>query len=196
MSRPVLLRGGRVIDPRNQVDGIRDVRLEDGKVVAVSDKPLPLQGADAVAAQGLWVTPGFVDLHVHLREPGEEGKETILSGSRAAVAGGFTSVVAMPNTRPVNDSTLVTRLVRQRAEEAGLARVYPAGAISKGLAGEEMAEIGELVDAGCVAITDDGRPVMSAGLMRRVLVLLGLLLRADRRRSPRLRLLHLPAHRA
>jgi len=170
MSRAVVIRGGRVIDPRNRVDGIRDVRLEGGKVAAVSDRPLPLQGAEEVAAQGLWVTPGFVDLHVHLREPGEEGKETILSGTRAAVAGGFTSVVAMPNTRPVNDSALVTGLVRQRAEEAGLARVYPTGAISKGLAGEEMAEIGELVEAGCVAITDDGRPVMSASLMRRVLV--------------------------
>jgi len=116
------------------------------------------------------VTPGFVDLHVHLREPGEEAKETILSGTRAAVAGGFTSVAAMPNTRPVNDSALVTRLIRQRAQDADLARVYPVGAISKGLAGEEMAEIGALRDAGCVAVTDDGRPVMSASLMRRVLI--------------------------
>src|SRR5262249_25521713 len=165
-----VVQSGRVSARRSRVRGLRGVRIEAGKVAAAAEKPLPLDGAVEVPAQGLWVTPGFIDLHVHLREPGEEGKETILTGTRAAVAGGFTSVVAMPNTRPANDSALVTRLVRQRAEEAGLARVYPGGAISKGLRGEEMAEIGELVDAGCVAITDDGRPVMSAGLMRRVLV--------------------------
>ena len=138
-------------------------------MAAVSEKPLPLDGAEEIQAHGLWITPGFIDLHVHLREPGEEGKETILTGTRAAVAGGFTAVAAMPNTRPVNDSALVTRLVRQRAAEADLARVYPVGAISKGLLGEEMAELGALRDAGCVAVTDDGRPVMSASLMRRVL---------------------------
>ncbi len=170
MSKPIVIRGGRVIDPRNRVDGVRDVRLEDGKVAAVSEKPLPLDGADEIQAHGLWVTPGFIDLHVHLREPGEEGKETILTGTRAAVAGGFTAVAAMPNTRPVNDSALVTQLIRQRAAEADLARVYPVGAISKGLRGEEMAELGALRDAGCVAVTDDGRPVMSASLMRRVLL--------------------------
>ncbi|HZJ54875.1 MAG TPA: dihydroorotase [Myxococcaceae bacterium] len=170
MSKPMVIRGGRVIDPRNRVDGVRDVRLEDGRVAAVSERPLPLDGAEEVQAQGLWVTPGFIDLHVHLREPGEEAKETILSGTRAAVAGGFTAVAAMPNTLPVNDSALVTRLVRQRAAEANLARVYPVGAISKGLRGEEMAELGALGDAGCVAVTDDGRPVMNASLMRRVLV--------------------------
>ncbi len=144
MSKAMVIRGGRVIDPRNRIDGVRDVRLEDGKVAVLSERPLPLDGAEEVQAQGLWVTPGFVDLHVHLREPGEEGKETILTGTRAAVAGGFTSVVAMPNTRPVNDSVLVTRLIRQRARDADLARVYPVGAISKGLQGEEMAEIGAL----------------------------------------------------
>jgi dihydroorotase len=170
MSKPIIIRGGRLIDPRNRVDAVRDVRLEDGKVAAVSEKPLPLDGAEEIQAHGLWVTPGFIDLHAHLREPGEEGKETILTGTRAAVAGGFTAVAAMPNTRPVNDSALVTRLVRQRAAEADLARVYPVGAISKGLLGEEMAELAALRDAGCVAVTDDGRPVMSASLMRRVLV--------------------------
>jgi dihydroorotase len=170
VSAALVIRGGRLIDPRNRIDGVRDLRVEGGVVTAISERPLPLEGAGELQASGLWVCPGFVDLHVHLREPGEEGKETILSGTRAAVAGGFTSVVAMPNTRPVNDSALVTRLVLQRAAEAGLARVYPAGAISKGLQGEEMAEIGELIEAGCVCITDDGRPVMSAGLMRRVLV--------------------------
>ena len=137
--------------------------------MATADRPLAADGAREIDATGLWVCPGFVDLHVHLREPGDEGKETILSGTRAAVAGGFTSVVAMPNTRPPNDSALVTRFLQERAAAAHLARVWPAGAISKGLAGEEMAELGELAEAGCVCFTDDGRPVMNAGLMRRVL---------------------------
>jgi dihydroorotase len=164
-----LLRGGRLIDPRHGLDVVQDVLLRGGEVAAVSDRPLAADGALEVDVSGLWVCPGFVDLHVHLREPGEEGKETILTGTRAAVAGGFTAVVAMPNTRPPNDSALVTRLVQERAKAAGLARVWPAGAISKGLAGEEMAELGELAAAGCVCFTDDGRPVMNAGLMRRVL---------------------------
>jgi dihydroorotase len=163
-----LLRGGRVIDPRRGVDAVQDVLLRDGTVAAVLDRAAT-EGAQEVDVSGLWVCPGFVDLHVHLREPGDEGKETILTGTRAAVAGGYTSVVAMPNTRPPNDSALVTRLVQERAAAAGLSRVFPAGAISKGLLGEEMAELGELAAAGCVCFTDDGRPVMNAGLMRRVL---------------------------
>jgi dihydroorotase len=165
----ILLRGGRLIDPRLSRDGVHDVLLRGGEVVAVSDRPLVGTGAREINVSGLWVCPGFVDLHVHLREPGEEGKETILTGTRAAVAGGFTSVVAMPNTRPPNDSALVTRLIQERAAAAQLARVWPAGAISKGLLGEEMAELGELAAAGCVCFTDDGRPVLNAGLMRRVL---------------------------
>jgi dihydroorotase len=165
-----LLRGGRVIDPRNGVDQVRDVLLQDGKVAAVSPSPLHSADVRVVDVNGKWVVPGLIDLHVHLREPGEEGKETILTGCRAAVAGGFTSIVAMPNTKPVNDSILVTGLVQRRAQEAELCRVYPAGAISKGLLGEEMSEASELVAAGCVCLTDDGRPVMSAGLMRRVLL--------------------------
>ncbi|WP_338866048.1 dihydroorotase [Myxococcus stipitatus] len=170
MSAPVLFRRGRVIDPRNGVDGVRDVLVRDGKVAEVSDAPLPVPpGAEVVEAAGRWVLPGFIDLHVHLREPGEEGKETVLTGCRAAVAGGFTAVVAMPNTKVVNDSGLVTELVLSRARAANLCHVYPAGAITKGLKGEELAETGELVSAGCVAITDDGRPVMNASLMRRAL---------------------------
>ncbi len=169
MSTPVLFSRGRVIDPRNGVDGVRDVLVRDGRVAEVSEQPLEVPGARVVDARGRWVLPGFIDLHVHLREPGEEGKETILTGSRAAVAGGFTAVVAMPNTKVVNDSALVTELVRSRARAANLCHVYPAGAITKGLKGEEMAEMGELVSAGCVCITDDGRPVMNAGLMRRAL---------------------------
>jgi dihydroorotase len=170
MSHPILFRRGRLIDPRNGVDGVRDVLVRDGRVLEVSDAPLEVPAeAQVVEASGRWVLPGFIDLHVHLREPGEEGKETILTGCQAAVAGGFTSVVAMPNTKPVNDSVLVTEYVRARAREARLCHVYPAGAITKGLQGEEMAEMGALIGAGCVCITDDGRPVMNAGLMRRTL---------------------------
>jgi len=170
MSHPILFRRGRLIDPRNGVDGVRDVLARDGRVLEVSEAPLEVPAdAQVVEASGRWVMPGFIDLHVHLREPGEEGKETILTGCQAAVAGGFTSVVAMPNTKPVNDSVLVTEYVRARAREARLCHVYPAGAITKGLQGEEMAEMGALIGAGCVCITDDGRPVMNAGLMRRTL---------------------------
>jgi dihydroorotase len=169
VSAPVLFSRGRVIDPRNGVDGVRDVLLREGKVAEVSEAPLQVPGAQVVDARGRWVLPGLIDLHVHLREPGEEGKETILTGCRAAVAGGFTAVVAMPNTKVVNDSALVTELVLARARAANLCRVYPAGAITKGLQGEELAEMGELVSAGCVCVTDDGRPVMNAALMRRSL---------------------------
>ncbi|HYH96043.1 dihydroorotase [Hyalangium sp.] len=169
MSASVLFSRGRVIDPRNQIDGVRDVLVRDGKVAAVSEAPLQIPDAEVVDARGHWVLPGFIDLHVHLREPGEEGKETILTGCRAAVAGGFTAVVAMPNTKVVNDSALVTELVLARARAARLCHVYPAGAITKGLKGEELAEMGELLSAGCVCVTDDGRPVMSASLMRRAL---------------------------
>jgi dihydroorotase len=170
MSHPILFRRGRLIDPRNGVDGVRDVLVRDGRVLEVSEAPLEVPAdAQVVDASQRWVMPGFIDLHVHLREPGEEGKETILTGCQAAVAGGFTSVVAMPNTKPVNDSVLVTEYVRARAREARLCHVYPAGAITKGLQGEEMAEMGALISAGCVCITDDGRPVMNAGLMRRTL---------------------------
>jgi dihydroorotase len=170
MVMPVLIRGGRVIDPHNRVDAVRDVLLQDGHVVEVADKTRPAEGARVIDARGRWVLPGFIDLHVHLREPGDEAKETVLSGSRAAVAGGFTAVVAMPNTRIVNDSPMITEFIRSRAREAGLCDVFPAGALSKGLQGEEMAEIGELVRAGCVCLTDDGRPIMNAGFLRRTLI--------------------------
>ncbi len=169
MVKHLLIQGGWVIDPHHRVDGTRDVLLRDGKVAEVSEKPLPADGVAVIQARGLWVLPGLIDLHVHLREPGEESKETVLTGSRAAVAGGFTAVVAMPNTRVVNDTRLVTQFILSRAKEANLCHVYPAGAISKGLKGEEMAEIGELAAAGCVCVTDDGRPVMNAGLLRCVL---------------------------
>jgi dihydroorotase len=122
-----------------------------------------------VDCRGLWILPGLVDLHVHLREPGEEGKETIATGARAAAAGGVTTVVAMPNTKPVCDSASVARFVQARAREAGFARVLPAGSITRGSKGEALADMAELKEAGCVCVTDDGRPVMSAGVMRRAL---------------------------
>lgn len=170
MSTPgILIRCGRVLCPQSKTDGVRDVLIQDGKVAALSEKALKVPAAREVDARGLWVVPGLVDLHVHFREPGQEGKETILTGSRSAVAGGYTTVVVMPNTVPVNDNMLVTRLMLERAREANLCRVLPAGAISKGLLGEELAPMGELVESGCVCVTDDGHPVMNAGLMRRAL---------------------------
>jgi dihydroorotase len=168
MVKPVIIRGGRLIDPHHRLSAVRDLVLRDGRVAEISERAPAIEGARVIDATNCWVLPGLIDLHVHFREPGEEGKETILTGSRAAVAGGFTAVMAMPNTRPVNDNPLVTRFILGRAKEAGLCDVFVAGAISKGLKGEEMAEIGELVAAGCRCITDDGQPVMSGGLLRRV----------------------------
>ena len=165
----VVIQGGRVIDPASGVDGIRTVVLRGGKVAVVAERVDAPSGAQVVDARGKWVTPGFIDLHVHLREPGQEYKESIATGTRAAVAGGFTSVCAMPNTIPANDNTSVTELMLARAAAVGLARVYPVGAVSKGRKGEELAEYGELRAAGCVALSDDGSPVMSSALMRRAL---------------------------
>jgi dihydroorotase len=169
MSDVIFIEGGRVIDPAGGLDAVRTVVLRDGKVAEVAERVERPKDARTVDARGKWVTPGFIDLHCHLREPGQEYKETVGTGARAAVAGGFTSIVAMPNTKPVNDNTSVTELMLARAAAAGLARVYPAGCISRGQAGEELAEYGELKTAGCVALTDDGRPVMSSALMRRAL---------------------------
>jgi len=169
MSQTLFIEGGRVIDPANGVDGVRTVVVRDGVVAEVAERLERPRDARAIDARGRWVTPGFVDLHVHLREPGQEYKETVETGARAAVAGGFTAVCAMPNTRPVNDNASVTELVLARAAAAGLARVYPVGAISKGSEGQELAEYGELLAAGCVALSDDGRPVASSALMRRAL---------------------------
>ncbi len=169
MSRPVLLRGGRVIDPSRKLDERLDLLLADGKIAASGrDLDVP-KGGETVDVSGLVVAPGFVDLHVHLREPGDEHKETIASGARAATAGGFTSICAMPNTRPPIDDHAAVGFVRAEGERAGFARVYPVGAVSVGLKGEEMTEIGELVAAGAVAVTDDGRPVWDSGLLRRTM---------------------------
>ncbi len=165
----LFIEGARVIDPANGLDGIRTVVIRDGKIAEVAERVERPRDARAIDARGQWVTPGFVDLHVHLREPGHEYKETVATGARAAVAGGFTSIAAMPNTNPANDTASVTELVLMRAAAAGFARVHPVGCISRGQAGEELAEYGELKAAGCVALSDDGRPVRSSALMRRAL---------------------------
>ena len=167
--RPTLIRGGRVVDPSQGVDAVLDLLLADGRVARLGvglDAP---EGAEVVDAGGLVVTPGLIDVHVHLREPGGEHKETIASGVRAAVAGGFTAVVAMPNTDPPVDSPAAVGFVRAQGERAGGARVFPSGCITLGQKGEQLTEIGELVGAGAVCVTDDGRPVMNAGLLRMAL---------------------------
>ena len=168
----IFLEGGRVVDPAGKIDGVRTLVLDGERVCEVREAKASQSEREAhqvVDCKGLLVLPGLVDLHVHLREPGEEGKETIATGARAAVAGGITTLVAMPNTRPVCNSAAVARFVRSRGVEAGFARVLPAGAITRGSLGEQLADMAELKDAGCVAVTDDGRPVMSAGVMRRAL---------------------------
>lgn len=165
------LRGGRVIDPTRGLDSEADVLISEGKVGRVGAGIASGVGAGVriVDVRGRWVVPGLIDLHTHLREPGQEYKEDIETGTRAAAAGGFTAVCAMPNTVPPNDSRAVTELMVGRAAAVGIVRVYPVGAISKGLRGESLAEIGELKDAGCVAVSDDGHPVMSGELMRRAM---------------------------
>jgi dihydroorotase len=164
-----LLKGGRVVDPKANRDGEFDIRIEGGKVAAIG-KDLPADGAKVVEVPaGFVVTPGLIDMHVHLREPGQEHKETIATGTWSAVVGGFTGVACMPNTDPVNDSASVTEFILKRAGEAGFARVYPIGAVSIGQKGEQMTEMGDLHRAGCVAFTDDGKPVSTALLMRRAL---------------------------
>lgn len=165
-QRPVLLRGGRVIDPATGHDAVADVLLAGGKVEAVGRGLSAPDGAIVHDVTGRIVTPGLIDLHVHLREPGGEHKETIATGARAAVAGGFTAVCAMPNTDPPVDDPAAVGFVRAEGLRARAARVYPVGCISVGQKGERLAEIGEMVEAGAVAITDDGRPVESAGLFR------------------------------
>jgi dihydroorotase len=167
----ILIAGGRVIDPANQRDAVLNLLIEDGRVAEVASPGVqPAPAADRVLdARGKVVCPGFVDLHVHLREPGREDMETIATGTRAAARGGFTSVCCMANTAPVNDNQSVTDFILDRARRDGAAHVFPIGAITKGQRGEELAEIGELVGAGCVAISDDGHPVMNAELMRRAL---------------------------
>ena len=160
------ITNGRIIDPANHIDQIADLLVIDGRI-AEPGQPIPA-GIQEIDAQGCWVVPGLIDMHVHLREPGEEYKEDILSGARAAASGGFTGVACMPNTKPVNDCAAVTALILARAAEAAV-RVYPVGAISQGSEGHQLAEFGEMQAAGIVAVTDDGRPVRDSQLMRRAL---------------------------
>ena len=167
MSR-ILIQGGRVIDPNQDLDGSFDVLIEDGAISKIDGRID--EKAEVIDAAGLIVSPGLIDIHVHLREPGQEYKETVRTGTLAAAAGGFTGVACMANTEPVNDSRSVTEHILLEARRHGFARVHPIGAISKGLKGEELAEIGEMIRAGAVAISDDGRPVMNAELMRRALL--------------------------
>ncbi|MEW6594944.1 MAG: dihydroorotase [Thermodesulfobacteriota bacterium] len=172
MSQGWLLAGGRIIDPANNIDGQGDLLIEDGVIAGVFPGGAPAErvaAAEVVDAAGRWVVPGLIDMHVHLREPGEEYKETIASGTRAAAVGGFTAVACMPNTRPVNDSEAVTAFILARAREQGAARVYPVGAISRAMQGETLAPLGEMRRAGIVAVTDDGRPVANSQLMRRAM---------------------------
>ena len=164
----LLIQGGHVIDP-GRVNGVADVLIENGTISAVGPALTAPAGATVIQAKGQLVLPGFVDLHVHFREPGFEYKETIQSGTAAAVAGGFTTVCAMPNTNPVNDNQAVTEFMLERAKAAGNAHLYPIGAITKKSEGKELAEIGDLRRAGCVAISDDGKPVMNSLVMRRAM---------------------------
>src|SRR5438552_16220627 len=166
----LLIQNGYVIDPSQGLNAGRNVSVEDGRVVGISSYSdgVP-EEAEIFDATGLIIAPGFIDLHVHLREPGHEYKETIASGAAAAVAGGFTTVCAMPNTNPVNDNAAVTRFVIEQAERAGLANVFPIGAITKNSDGTELAEMGDMKDAGIVAVSDDGRPVPNAAMMRRAM---------------------------
>ncbi len=164
----ILIKSGRVLDPGRFV-GMADVLIENGKISAIGANLSAPVEARTIHASGKLVMPGFVDLHVHFREPGFEYKETIQSGSAAAVAGGFTTVCCMPNTNPVNDNQAVTEFMLERSRLAGLANVLPIGAITKGSEGKELAEIGDLRRSGCVAISDDGKPVMNSLVMRRAM---------------------------
>jgi dihydroorotase len=165
----LLIRHGRVVDPANSVDAVQDVLVRDGRVERIgSDLPAP-DGATILDATGKVVCPGFIDIHVHLREPGFEYKETVATGTRAAAAGGFTAVCCMANTHPVNDNRSITDYIRAKAATEGAVRVYPIGAVTRGLGGRDLAELAELAEAGCVAFSDDGKCVMNAALYRRAM---------------------------
>ena len=169
MNRPIVLRGGRVIDPSRDFDQTADVLIRDGRIAAVGVELGAPDEAEVRDVRGGVVAPGLVDVHVHLREPGNEDVETIASGTRAAAAGGFTAVCAMPNTDPVTDNQAAVGFIVRQATLAGLTRVYPIGAISVGQKGEQLSEFGEMVGAGAVAVSDDGKPVVSSHLMRTAL---------------------------
>lgn len=167
--KPILIRGGRVIDPSRGTDGVADLLIEEGRIAGVGHHILPPEGAEVVEAGGKVVAPGLIDLHVHLREPGQEELETVATGAMAAAAGGFTAVCAMPNTDPVTDNQAAVGFIVRQAARAAKARVYPIGAVTLGQKGEQLAEFGEMVAAGAVALSDDGRPIMSSHMMRTAL---------------------------
>ncbi|HEX8960094.1 MAG TPA: dihydroorotase [Geobacteraceae bacterium] len=164
----LLIKGGRVIDPSQGIDDTLDVLVVEGRIKEVG-KGLKGAGAETIDASGMLVVPGLIDMHVHLRDPGLEYKEDIVSGTRAAAAGGFTSIACMPNTKPVNDNKAITTYILDKARREGAVNVFPIGAITQGSKGEALAEMGELKEAGCVAVSDDGHPVANAELMRRAL---------------------------
>ena len=168
----LLLTGARIIDPAQKIDGISDILLEGGKITKIGAdllQPENSRDAEIIEVAGMIVTPGLIDMHTHLREPGQEYKETIATGTRAAVAGGFTSIACMPNTDPVNDNRSITEFIKRKAMEANLANVYPIGNISRNCAGQQLTEFWDLKEAGVVALSDDGKPVMDAALMRHAL---------------------------
>ena len=168
--KPTLIKGGHVVDPETGVDGVMDVLVEEGRISAVGHEAgTPQAPCEVIDASGKVVTPGLIDIHTHLREPGHEYKETIETGCLAAAHGGFTAICCMPNTEPANDNQSVTDYILKKAKMAGTVRVYPVGAISQGLHGERLAEYGEMKDAGVKGVSDDGNPVMNAQLMRRAL---------------------------
>jgi dihydroorotase len=166
MSDLILFKNGRVIDPKEQRDAVGDLWIKNGKIIASVD--VDAKEAEIFDLDGLWVVPGLIDMHVHLREPGEEYKETIVTGAKAGAAGGFTGLACMPNTEPVNDNGSVTRFILEQAQTSAC-RIYPIGALSKGIAGKSLAEYGEMKMAGAVALSDDGHPVADSRLMRRAM---------------------------
>jgi dihydroorotase len=165
----LLLRGGRVVDPAAGLDGLQDVLIVEGRVARLGRSLAAPEGSQVIDVAGKVVCPGFIDMHVHLREPGHEYKETVATGTRAAAAGGFTAVCCMANTWPVNDTRAVTDYILAKARVEGVVRVYPIGAVTRGLQGSELAELAELAEAGCVAFSDDGHCVMNAEIYRRAM---------------------------
>jgi dihydroorotase len=171
VSSNLFIRGARIVDPSQKLDEVGNLLILDGKVAAIGARATKPQGPEIpeLAAQNLVLTPGWIDMHTHLREPGATQKETILTGSQAAAAGGMTSIACMANTNPVNDNAFITSFIAQKAAAAGGVNIYPVGAISKGLKGEELAEIGSMREAGICALSDDGKTVMNSYLMRKAL---------------------------